>query len=155
MIELTERGALIAMPFIGGRHSRVGQVRLVDAFLVMRERLTEQASQDWANARRESAINYAAVSEMLALHREAVGKATQSHHFANEARLINFALCGQYSPLDRRSLSKSDLRILAKLEIRDCALIGMGKSYGERKTVLVAYAASLRAELSNRLLGVK
>lgn len=36
MIELTERGALIAMPFIGGRKSRLGQVRLVDAFLAMR-----------------------------------------------------------------------------------------------------------------------
>lgn len=33
MIELTERGALIAMPFIGGKKSRLGQMRLVDAFL--------------------------------------------------------------------------------------------------------------------------
>ncbi|MEX3941607.1 Rha family transcriptional regulator [Paraburkholderia sp. BR10937] len=39
MIELTERGALIAMPFVGGKNSRAGQVRLVDAFLSMRERL--------------------------------------------------------------------------------------------------------------------
>lgn len=38
-IELTERGALISMPFIGGRKSREGQVRLVDAFLEMREQL--------------------------------------------------------------------------------------------------------------------
>ncbi|WP_245965092.1 Rha family transcriptional regulator [Trinickia dinghuensis] len=39
MIELTERGALIAMPFIGGRKSKDGQVRLVSAFLLMREHL--------------------------------------------------------------------------------------------------------------------
>lgn len=38
-IELTERGALIAMPFIGGKKSRAGQVRLVDAFTAMREEL--------------------------------------------------------------------------------------------------------------------
>lgn len=38
-IELTERGALIAMPFIGGRKSKDGQVRLVNAFLSMREQL--------------------------------------------------------------------------------------------------------------------
>lgn len=38
-IELTERGALIAMPFIGGVKSRAGQVRLVDAFTLMREEL--------------------------------------------------------------------------------------------------------------------
>lgn len=39
MIELTERGALIAMPFIGGSKSEEGQVRLVDAFTSMREEL--------------------------------------------------------------------------------------------------------------------
>jgi Rha family phage regulatory protein len=39
MIELTERGALIAMPFIGGNKSEEGQVRLVDAFEATREEL--------------------------------------------------------------------------------------------------------------------
>jgi Rha family phage regulatory protein len=39
MIVLTERGALIAMPFVGGKKSREGQARLVDAFLTMRERV--------------------------------------------------------------------------------------------------------------------
>ncbi|MFP3709107.1 phage regulatory protein/antirepressor Ant [Paraburkholderia sp. SIMBA_009] len=38
MIELTEAGALIAMPFIGGRRAREGQVRLVNAFMALRER---------------------------------------------------------------------------------------------------------------------
>lgn len=38
-IELTERGTLIAMPFIGGRRSRQGHVRLVDAFMQMRDDL--------------------------------------------------------------------------------------------------------------------
>lgn len=37
MIELTEAGALIAMPFIGGRRAREGQVRLVNAFMALRE----------------------------------------------------------------------------------------------------------------------
>ncbi|RQQ34967.1 Rha family transcriptional regulator [Burkholderia stagnalis] len=44
MIELDERGALIAMPFVGGRNSRAGQVRLVDAFLGMREQLRARHS---------------------------------------------------------------------------------------------------------------
>jgi Rha family phage regulatory protein len=39
IIELTEAGALIAMPFIGGRKSRDGQKTLVRAFFAMRERL--------------------------------------------------------------------------------------------------------------------
>ena len=39
MIELDEAAALIAMPFIGGRNSRLGQKRLVHAFFAMREQL--------------------------------------------------------------------------------------------------------------------
>lgn len=35
-LELDERGALIAMPFVGGANSRIGQARLVDAFLNLR-----------------------------------------------------------------------------------------------------------------------
>ncbi|MDR5878802.1 Rha family transcriptional regulator [Caballeronia sp. LZ032] len=42
-IELDERGALIVMPFVGGRKSRLGQKRLVDAFLEMRDRLRATA----------------------------------------------------------------------------------------------------------------
>ncbi|WP_322073544.1 Rha family transcriptional regulator [Burkholderia cepacia] len=45
-IELTERGALIAMPFIGGARSREGQVRLVDAFMRLREQLARPRSPD-------------------------------------------------------------------------------------------------------------
>jgi Rha family phage regulatory protein len=41
-IRLDERGFLIAMPFIGGRQARQGQVRLVDAFLALREELARQ-----------------------------------------------------------------------------------------------------------------
>lgn len=37
MYELTERQALIAMPFIGGLKSEDGQVMLVDAFLALRD----------------------------------------------------------------------------------------------------------------------
>lgn len=49
MIELTERGALIAMPFIGGRRARDGQVRLVDAFMRLREQATRAAPLDLNN----------------------------------------------------------------------------------------------------------
>lgn len=39
MVELDERGALIAMPFFGGRRAKQGQAKLVDAFLAMRDQL--------------------------------------------------------------------------------------------------------------------
>ena len=42
-IRLDERGFLIAMPFIGGRRAREGQVKLVDEFLSMRRELARQA----------------------------------------------------------------------------------------------------------------
>lgn len=45
MFELTERGILIAMPFIGGKKSRDGQVVLVDAFLQMRDLLEDHHGQ--------------------------------------------------------------------------------------------------------------
>lgn len=52
---LNERAALIAMPFIGGRQSRVGQKRLVDAFMEMRSILRQHdaygRSADWIEAR--------------------------------------------------------------------------------------------------------
>jgi Rha family phage regulatory protein len=43
MYTLTERGFLIAMPFIGGSKAREGQVRLVDAFMAGRQAANDQA----------------------------------------------------------------------------------------------------------------
>lgn len=153
MIQLGERGALIAMPFVGGRNARIGQARLVDAFLAMRAALSEKASPDWSENRQASAAHYGVVCEMLAMRREAEGKETQPHHYINEARLLAFALTGEFKPLDRDSLSDSERRILKRLEMRASALIGMGKSYDERKEALVAFAAELRADGQGRITG--
>ena len=50
-----ERESLILMPFIGGRHSEAGQVRLVDSFLSARKEInrlrTLHAAPDWQQAR--------------------------------------------------------------------------------------------------------
>ncbi|MFK0569560.1 hypothetical protein [Endozoicomonas sp.] len=45
MYELTERGILFAMPFIGGIKSKKGQLALVDAFLQMRQLLEDHHGQ--------------------------------------------------------------------------------------------------------------
>jgi phage regulator Rha-like protein len=56
MYLLEERSALIAMPFIGGKKSREGQVVLVDNFLAMRKELErlhmQRNAQDWIEARK-------------------------------------------------------------------------------------------------------
>lgn len=51
MYLLTERGFLIAMPFIGGSKSKDGQVRLVDRFIEMREALEKRKSVEWQQSR--------------------------------------------------------------------------------------------------------
>lgn len=55
--QLSERAALISMPFIGGKKSREGQRILVDAFLAARDEITRlrqmHASLDWRQARIE------------------------------------------------------------------------------------------------------
>ncbi|CAN0624352.1 conserved protein of unknown function [Burkholderia multivorans] len=145
MIELDERGALIAMPFVGGRNARKGQARLVDAFLSLRNAMAAKNAPDRLAARRDAASNYGILSEMLMIHREAEGKATKPHHYANEARLVNEAFCGASGPINRDALSAPELRILTRLQVRDAALIGSGKTYAERKALLSTYAASLRA----------
>lgn len=52
---LNERAALTAMPFIGGKKSREGQKKLVDAFIAMRSELTrikvQQHDAVWQQAR--------------------------------------------------------------------------------------------------------
>ncbi|MEF8707639.1 MAG: Rha family transcriptional regulator [Candidatus Accumulibacter propinquus] len=55
--QLSERAALISMPFIGGKKSREGQRVLVDAFLAARDEINRlrrmHASPDWQQARIE------------------------------------------------------------------------------------------------------
>lgn len=53
MYELTERGFLIAMPFIGGSKAAQGQIKLVDAFLETHQRTS--LPQNFAQALRLSA----------------------------------------------------------------------------------------------------
>jgi Rha family phage regulatory protein len=43
--ELTEKGFFIAMPFIGGRKSKEGQVRLVNEFFKLRKQLEQQMAE--------------------------------------------------------------------------------------------------------------
>ncbi|MCF9046325.1 hypothetical protein [Acinetobacter nectaris] len=50
----------------------------------------------------------------------------------NEARLINWALNGEFKGLDRDSLSYEDLDLLASLEVQDLILIASKCTYEER-----------------------
>lgn len=100
---------------------------------------------DYRRLRHQAASTYKAVSAVLKLSREQLGKETKPHHYMNEARLINWAITGQFTGLDRDSLSYDELDLLAELEAQDLILIGSQCTYEQRKTALSLYAQNFRA----------
>lgn len=103
---------------------------------------------DHRRLRHQAAATYKAVSTVLKLSREQLGKDTKPHHYMNEAKLINWAMTGKFTGLDRDSLSYDELDLLAELEAQDLILIGSQCSYEQRKTALNLFAQNFRA---NRL----
>lgn len=99
---------------------------------------------DWKRARSEAASSFKVMNDALKLVREEQGKVTASHHFINEARLVNGVLTRQFSALDREQLSEPDLALLAHLEVRNSVLIGRGLDYKARKLILQQAALDLR-----------
>jgi Rha family phage regulatory protein len=148
MIELSERGALIAMPFIGGKKSKQGQVLLVDAFLKMRNEINGAAP--WNQLRESAANSYTLMSETLQETRSEDGKKTDGYHYSNEAKMINRLLFDVTGSVSRESLSVQDLQLLDKVEIKNAALIGMGLPFKERKQQLQVYADTTRAKIAGK-----
>ncbi|UTH72510.1 KilA-N domain-containing protein [Chromobacterium sp. IIBBL 290-4] len=103
---------------------------------------------DWSAARVAAASNHRLLCDMVNLHRQAIGKGSTAHHYANEARLINWAFSGRFSPIDRDALSVPELRLLELLERQDAVLLGAGKGYDERKAALQAFATEQRQRLA-------
>lgn len=106
---------------------------------------------DRARLRHEAAASYKVMSQIVQLSREAQGKTSAPHHFSNEARLVNWAASGEFRSIDRDGLSGPALDLLARLEERNAVLIGLGKSYDERKAALHAFAAVWTAQHTARL----
>lgn len=103
---------------------------------------------DKRRLRHQAAATYKAVSAVLQLSRQHQGKETKPHHYMNEARLINWAMTGQFTGLDRDTLSYDELDLLAELEAQDLILIGSQCTYEQRKTALNLFAQNFRANRS-------
>jgi Rha family phage regulatory protein len=146
MIQLSEAGALVAMPFIGGRNSRAGQRRLVDAFMALRADLAAQQSGDWSESRRKVATGFLLVCDTLKEVRADQGKETAQHHYATEAKLINWVLFGRFESVDREGMAQADIKLMDQVEARDVFLIARGRTYNERKAALSGYLLSIRAK---------
>lgn len=100
---------------------------------------------DWKRLRHEATASYKVMNQILQMTRQRLGKTCAAHHFSNEARLINWALTGEFGKLDREGLSPGDLDLLAKLENLDSVLLGCNASYEDRKTELERFASEQRA----------
>lgn len=100
---------------------------------------------DKRRLRHQAAATYKAVSAVLQLSRQQQGKETKPHHYMNEARLINWAMTGQFTGLDRDTLSYDELDLLAELEAQDLILIGSQCTYEQRKTALNLFAQNFRS----------
>ena len=99
---------------------------------------------DWKRQRHEAASTHKVVAQILQQVRAEQGKATEPHHYMNEARLVNWALAGEFKGLDRDALPAHELTLLAKLELKNATLIGRGVGYPDRKKILESAALELR-----------
>lgn len=99
---------------------------------------------DQKKARHEAASSFKVMQSALQLVRGEQGKMTESHHYSNEARLINYAVSGKFQRLDRDTLTDNDLNLLAKLEVKNSVLLGRDVDYETRKKILEQYAIDLR-----------
>lgn len=103
-----------------------------------------KGKDNWHTLRHASASTTKMANDLLKLVRECSGKETESHHYSNEARLVNWALTGEFKGVDRDTLSASDLDTLAYLQERNAVLIGRGLSYEQRKPMVKQYAMDRR-----------
>lgn len=106
----------------------------------------ERETIDWGMMRHASKSSNKVANEILQMVRNEQGKETKHFHYANEAKLVNFALAGKFEPIDRDSLSAEDLDLLASLENRNSVLIGREVDRETRKEILcqMAHAAKIK-----------
>lgn len=105
--------------------------------------LIQHDQPTWDQVRDASKIGFAGMCDALQLTRQAYGKGCKTHHYSNEARLINGVAFGTFGAIDRDSLSPAELHLIALLEQRNIYLMGSGLSYQERKTKLAEYSRQL------------
>ncbi len=144
--ELTERGFLIVMPFIGGEKAKDGQVRLVDSFIQFCEKTKKE--EEIQRQRDIARVEYRPMSEALKETRQQEGKETQYFHYSTEADLINGIVLGQKSAKFKKEneigkdeairdyLTKWQIKAITELQRANTVFISMGWDYYQRKESL-------------------
>ena len=111
-------------------------------------------ANDWEKLRHQAASSYKVMSAILDSRRQLDGKETKHFHYANEAKLVNWALTGEYKALERESLSGQDLDLLAKLESLNSVMISDSVSRDDRRERLADAVAKERASHVVKAIGV-
>jgi hypothetical protein len=106
-----------------------------------------RGKDDWRKLRHASASSFKVANDILKMVREQQSKDTETHHYTNEARLVNWALTGKFEGLERDQLTSTQLDLLAYLQERNAVLIGRGLQYDERKPIIKQYAMDWRMAL--------
>jgi hypothetical protein len=106
----------------------------------------DRDSIDWGMMRHASKSSNKVANEILQMVRAEQGKDTQHFHYANEARLVNYALTGMFESVDRDALGAADLDLLASLENRNSVLIGRGVDRETRKEILCQMAHTVKVK---------
>ena len=143
MYELSERQALIAMPFIGGEKSFYGQEILVDAFLKMHKIISDPDRQQAIRDKRDTARP---MTDGLVFVRDMLGKKTCVNHFCNEHLFVNRAFTGEWKPIDETTLDTYDLRLLKVIRERNTLLIQHYPVQKDRKELMDKFVADYRAK---------
>ena len=106
---------------------------------------------NWKQTRHQAAVSFNVMCSMLEMSRKHDGKDTEAHHYMNEARLVNWAFCGEFTAIDRSQLSASELDLLAKLEVQNTMMIARGVDREIRKSMLQEIAAAWRENQTKQL----
>ncbi|WP_084254162.1 Rha family transcriptional regulator [Methylobacter marinus] len=117
--------------------------------VAFKKRLVKQFSEmeAWIKERLQSSVEYKVMSSILKDARALAGKETESHHYANEAKLVNWAMTGAYKAFDKAALSQEEMELLNDLQARNAVLIGAGMTRENRKESLRIMAALNRNRL--------
>jgi len=118
--------AFFAMGFTGKQANKF-KIDFIHAFNNM---------ERWIKDRNQASTEYKVMSDILKHSRQVIGKETKPHHYTNEAKLVNWALCGEFKGLDRESLSLDEITQLNELQARNAVLIGAGMFREQRKQSL-------------------
>jgi len=118
--------AFFAMGFTGKQANKF-KIDFIRAFNDM---------ERWIKDRLQSSIEYKVMQAILKDSRKLIGKETKSHHYSNEAKLVNWALRGEFKGVDRETLTLDEINLLNEFQTRNAVLIGAGMTREQRKESL-------------------